>query len=141
MRIARSKDATTAYEYGCDLRRLYPWANVSDPLWGSAVCSVRPGEATHPHSHDEDETFIITSGQGLMSVDDETEPVGKGDVIFLPRNCRHTIQNASNIEPLEFLTIWWGSPEANARMINIVSGLTPATGPLPKQLQDTIGRA
>ncbi|MHC2302935.1 oxalate decarboxylase/phosphoglucose isomerase-like protein (cupin superfamily) [Rhizobium mongolense] len=76
-----------------------------------------------------------------MSVDDETEPVGKGDVIFLPRNCRHTIQNASNIEPLEFLTIWWGSPEANARMINIVSGLTPATGPLPKQLQDTIGRA
>ncbi|RWK47476.1 cupin domain-containing protein [Mesorhizobium sp.] len=126
MNISRTSEAAPSYEYGCDLRRLYPWADVANPLWGSAHCSVRPGEATEPHSHDEDETFIITHGKGLMSVDDETAMVGKGDVIFLPRNCRHTIRNESNEGTLEFLTIWWGSPEANARMIDMVTSMTRA---------------
>lgn len=123
MEISRAQNASIAYEYGCDLRRLYPWENVSDPLWGSALCSVRPAEATHPHSHNEDETFIIIAGVGIISVDDATAQVKKGDVIFLPRNSQHTIRNLSDEMALEFLTIWWGSPEANARMIEMASAL------------------
>ncbi len=121
MRIARAQDAAIKHEYGCDLRRLYPWEGVADPLWGSAIASVRPLEATDPHSHDEDETFIIMAGRGEIIVDGHSEEVGRHDVIFLPRNCYHTIRNVSAEEPLEFLTVFWGSPEANARMRALVA--------------------
>ena len=120
MKIARCRDAKVTYEYGCDLRRLFPWTGVVDPLWGGAIASVRPLEATSPHSHDEEETFIILSGVGDISIDGERASVTRGDVIYLPRNSHHTIHNTSSTERLEFLTIFWGSPEANARMAEMV---------------------
>jgi len=120
MNIARSSEAAIRYEYGCDLRRLFPWPGVANPLWGSAIASVRPNEQTSPHSHGEEETFIILSGGGDISIDGEMASVQRGDVIYLPRNSHHTIRNTSGIEPLEFLTIFWGSPEANSRMIAMV---------------------
>jgi mannose-6-phosphate isomerase-like protein (cupin superfamily) len=120
VKILRSSEATAAYEYGCDLRRLFPWPGVVNPLWGSAIASVRPEEATDPHSHDEEETFIILSGVGEITVDGEVETVRRGDVIYLPRNSYHTIRNTCTSSFLEFLTIFWGSPEANTRMQNLV---------------------
>ena len=113
LQIARAGEAHSKYEYGCDLRRLYPWGDVADPVfWGSAIASVRPGEATTPHSHDEEETFIVLSGRGVITIDGESADVGPGDVIYLPRHSHHTFANASSSERLDFLTIYWGSPEA-----------------------------
>ncbi|MCF4130072.1 cupin domain-containing protein [Methylobacterium sp. SyP6R] len=129
MRIARAKDATSSYEYGCDLRRLYPWADVADPLWGSAIASVRPSESTTPHSHDEEETFLILDGAGIITVDDESSPIEAGDVIYLPRFSHHTVRNTSSLVPLRFLTIFWGSPEANARLMHIADQLKASTQP------------
>lgn len=115
--IDRSSAALTKYEYGCDLRRLYPWKEVADPLfWGSAIASVRVGEATTPHSHDEEETFIIMSGTGMMTVDGESTPVVVGDVVYLPRGSTHTLANTAPDQALSFLTIFWGSPEARQAM-------------------------
>jgi mannose-6-phosphate isomerase-like protein (cupin superfamily) len=117
MHVSFARDARPTYEYGCDLRRLYPWDGVSNPLWGSAIATVRPGESTTPHSHDEEETFVVISGTGMMQIADEQAEVGPGDVIYLPRNTHHTIVNRSDSEVLQFITIFWGSPEANERMI------------------------
>jgi uncharacterized cupin superfamily protein len=122
--ISRAQKAVSTYEYGCDLRRVYPWAGVADPaFWGAAIASVRPGEATSPHSHDEEETFLIMSGKGVITVDGEREAVEAGDVIYLPRGSTHTLVNASTEERLDFLTIFWGSPEARRavrEMIDLV---------------------
>lgn len=113
IRISRASEAQSAYEYGCDLRRLYPWNGVADPaFWGAAIASVRPGEATTPHNHDEEETFVIMSGRGVINVDGEESAVSAGDVVYLPRGSTHTLANHSDSERLDFLTIFWGSPEA-----------------------------
>ena len=72
MNIQRFRDSQSKYEYGCDLRRIYPWAEVASPLWGTAIASVRPNECTTPHSHNEFETFLVLSGQGRMTIEDET---------------------------------------------------------------------
>lgn len=129
--ISRARKAQSNYEYGCDLRRLYPWKDVADPLWGSAIASVRPSESTTPHSHDEEETFIILSGHGTITIDGVSEAVEKGDVIYLPRNSYHTIQNGSDTERLDFITIYWGSPEANQRMAEMVKqSAAPALDPV-----------
>jgi mannose-6-phosphate isomerase-like protein (cupin superfamily) len=120
MKISRRSENTTSYEYGCDLRRLYPWSGVADTFWGSALASVRPGEATTPHSHDEDETFIIMRGVGEIIVDGRGERVSYGDVVYLPRNSHHTIRNLSNADRLDFITIFWGSPEAERRQRQVL---------------------
>lgn len=116
MIISRKKDAVTKYEYGCDLRRLYPWNGVDDPFWGSAIASVRPGESTTEHFHDESETFIILSGKGEIEIDNQVEEISSEDVIYIPKLARHQVRNLSPSEPLVFLTIFWDSPEARERM-------------------------
>lgn len=97
-------------EYGGAFRRIYPWPGVADPPWGSAFMTVAPGESSIAHDHDEEETFIFLSGEGVISVDDETRPVTKGDVVYLPRFSRHFVRNNSPDVPLEFLCVWWGAP-------------------------------
>jgi mannose-6-phosphate isomerase-like protein (cupin superfamily) len=119
MQINRRRSAIIKYEYGCDLRRLFPWEGVTNPLWGAAIASVRIGESTTPHAHDEDETFLILAGSGEIIINDEREIVEKGDVVFLPRNTTHQIENKSSEGPLEFLSIFWGSPEANERLLDM----------------------
>src|SRR5207237_4604947 len=120
MHIQIQRDANSSYEYGCDLRRLYPWEGVSGPLWGSAIASVRPNESTTAHSHDEEETFLILSGHGEITVDGEVREISQGDVIYLPRFSHHQVKNLSGEQRLDFLTIFWGSPEANERMMTLV---------------------
>ena len=121
MHINRAKDAVVNYEYGCDLRRLYPWPGVASPVWGSAIAAVRPGEATEPHAHDECETFIVLSGHGRMEIQEETALLEDGDVVFIPRNRTHCFRNVSDHDPLVFISIYWDSPEARARMNTLVS--------------------
>src|SRR5437660_6788720 len=69
MNLQRFRDSQPKYEYGCDLRRIYPWSEVASPVWGTAIASVRPNECTTPHSHNEFETFLVLSGQGRMTIE------------------------------------------------------------------------
>ncbi len=114
MHIRKASTDVSKSEYGGDFRRIYPWAEVATPPWGSAWMTIAPGQTSNPHNHDEDETFIILSGTGFMTVDSETKPVEKGDVIYLPRFSQHHLQNASSMQPLELLCVWWGAPEEKA---------------------------
>lgn len=120
MHIQRKRDECSKYEYGCDLRRLYPWKGVAAPLWGGSIASVRPGEATTPHAHDESETFLVLQGSGKMRIEAEEEVLVAGDVVFIPKNETHSFQNLSSAEPLVFLSIYWDSPEARERMRTLV---------------------
>jgi oxalate decarboxylase/phosphoglucose isomerase-like protein (cupin superfamily) len=126
MHIRKASTDVSKSEYGGDFRRIYPWAGVSTPPWGSAWMTIAAGEASDPHNHDEDETFIILSGTGIMTVDDESQPVEKGDVIYLPRFSQHQLQNTSAVEPLEFLTVWWGAPEETAASPTLATATTPS---------------
>ena len=120
MKIQRKAEAAAKYEYGCDLRRLYPWKDTASPVWGSAIASVRPSECTTPHSHDELETFLVLSGSGRMEIERESEVMNEGDVVFIPRNHTHCFRNLSNTDPLVFLSIFWDSPEARERMKKLI---------------------
>jgi mannose-6-phosphate isomerase-like protein (cupin superfamily) len=112
MHLIRRREAVTAYEYGCDLQRLYPWEGVVDTFWGAAIAHVQPGECTTPHAHDESETFVILSGSGTLCIDDESERLEAGDVAYIPKNASHCFKNESADTELSFLTIFWDSPES-----------------------------
>jgi mannose-6-phosphate isomerase-like protein (cupin superfamily) len=118
--VQRKSSSMTKYEYGCDLRRVFPWAGVASPVWGAAIASVRPGEATTPDIHDESETFIVLSGRGRMELAGESEEMESGDVVFIPKSQPHRFHNLSLLEPLVFISIFWDSPEARGRMAELV---------------------
>lgn len=98
----------TEVEYGGAFRRIYPWTGVATPPWGAAFLTLDTASDSQPHLHDEDETFIFLEGNGYINVGDERSPVQKGDVVFLPRNVRHSVENPSPVQTLTFLCIWWG---------------------------------
>ena len=48
------------------------------------------------HSHKEnEEIYIILSGQGTFQVDDEVFPIGAGSIIRLATNCDRNLKNTS----------------------------------------------
>src|SRR5579862_5006427 len=92
-------------EYGILCQRLLPAAGLSAPF-GATHCVIPVGGSTSPHDHFEGETFYVTHGQGLMSIDDESRPVGAGDLIILPSRSHHVLKNTGPDE-LVFLSIYW----------------------------------
>lgn len=56
-----------------------------------------------------------------MEFGEEHELMTEGDVVFIPRNQTHCFRNLSSTEPLEFLSIFWDSPEARERMKHLVA--------------------
>lgn len=121
MYIDKKQNCTTKYEYGCDLRRLYP-NEVDDPFWGAALASVRPNESTTAHSHDEKETFFFISGEGEMRIGDEVEHVVAGDVVYIPKDKEHQVTNTSSSNRLEFISVFWDSPESIEKMKSSLLG-------------------
>src|ERR1700712_1278725 len=105
MHVQAASEAKTADEYGGEFRRLFPWPETVETPWGSAWMTVKPGSSSLPHAHSELETFIILSGTGVMTVDEESRPVARGDVIYLPSGSQHSLQNTSAFQSLELLCI------------------------------------
>jgi len=46
------------------------------------------------HSHPEaEQVYVIVTGDGVMRVDDEDQPVGPGSLVFIPPGANHAIRN------------------------------------------------
>ncbi len=60
------------------------------------------GGTTNLHIHDQgDELFYVVSGRGTATLRDQTEVIGAGDVIFVPKGAVHRIENLDNEGPLK----------------------------------------
>lgn len=108
-------------EYGCDLRRLFPWEPMRARPFGGAWAVLNEGDATTPHAHDEEETFVFVGGEGMMNVDGREMPVRRGDTVYLEPFSVHTVRNTGR-EPLEMLCMWWGA----------ILPATPSAAPRPE---------
>ena len=63
-----------------------------------------PGSQQSTHAHaDEEQVYVIVQGRGAMNVDDETEEVGPGTLVFVPPGASHSIRNIGD-EPLVFIS-------------------------------------
>lgn len=72
------------------------------PNYALRVIEVAPGGHTPHHTHwFEHENFVL-EGQGTVTINGETYPVGPGAVIFVPPNAEHQYVNTGNT-PFKFL--------------------------------------
>jgi len=58
-----------------------------------------------PHSHANEEVYVILSGKGKMTVGDESQVVEGFGVVYIPSNVEHSLTNIGN-EELEILYIY-----------------------------------
>jgi methionyl-tRNA synthetase len=128
-----SRDALESEPHGVLFRDLYPWDEIDNTPFGSSLAIVQPGGRTMLHSHDPAETFVICRGTGTISVDQQTEAVAAGDVIYLPPGSVHDLRNDSLTDELVFVSVFWkaraGSNLHPAPRLLIPSPPTP-NGPL-----------
>jgi len=58
------------------------------------------------HAHLAAEVYFFFGGEGFVVVGDERQPVRCGDVIDIPRNVLHTVENETD-SPLLWAALWW----------------------------------
>jgi mannose-6-phosphate isomerase-like protein (cupin superfamily) len=52
-----------------------------------------PHESDDQDSHDEDEFYVVINGSGFVVIEDDRQPFGPGDLIFVPAGVHHQFQD------------------------------------------------
>jgi len=65
---------------------------------------VSPGSCQHPHRHLPEQVYVIVRGEGTMKVGEKYKTVKVGDVVYIPPNVVHGIENISDTEMLTYVT-------------------------------------
>ena len=64
---------------------------------------VAPGASQMLHRHGPEQVYVIIDGTGRMCVGEEKEEVVKGDLVYIPSNVVHAIENRSS-EMLSYIS-------------------------------------
>ena len=109
--VQRYSNAKMTFEYNCDMRRVYPWGGMANTKrsiteFGLVWVEVRAGTNVDAHEHDEEESFLIISGQAELIMEGKTTVLKKGDVVYVPRFWNHQMCNPFQ-ETLIFADIYW----------------------------------
>jgi mannose-6-phosphate isomerase-like protein (cupin superfamily) len=56
---------------------------------------VAPGSGQRPHSHAPEQVYVVVRGRGRMRIDDEERFVSEGDLVYIPPDTLHGIENIS----------------------------------------------
>lgn len=90
---------------GTHLREiLHPAQSPADIPFSIAHASVKPGEASQPHTLRGSEVYYILSGTGIMHINGEQAEVAPNTAIYVPPNAAQHIENTGS-EDLVFLCI------------------------------------
>lgn len=64
---------------------------------------IEPGAEQVIHSHEPEQVYVLIAGEGVMTVAEERRAVEAGDLIHVPPNAEHGIENTGS-EPLEYVS-------------------------------------
>ena len=91
--------------HGSEIRPLIDRTTSDIELCSLAEEVLPVGSAVGRHHHLEtEEVYYILCGTGTMQVGDETQRVGRGDAIFIPRHSLHMLTN-DGTEPMKLLLV------------------------------------
>ena len=84
---------------------------TGDEMAGFPVININEGTLkggcrTSGGVHEDTEIYYIVEGCGILWLDDDSIPVKSGDVIIIPPNVWHWIDNTMNKEDFKLFTLW-----------------------------------
>ena len=59
---------------------------------------VNPNGTVPEHEHETVESYTILQGQGEITVNGETQPVGPGDMVYIERGQPHSLRNTGDAD-------------------------------------------
>ncbi len=77
--------------------------NVEESNISIQISSIPVNSEQPIHAHEPEQCYYIIRGNGLMMIENEQEPVGPGDAVYIASNKKHGIKNTGN-DVLEYLT-------------------------------------
>jgi mannose-6-phosphate isomerase-like protein (cupin superfamily) len=84
-----------------DLRLMTTWVDVA------------AGSRQRLHNHPSEQVYVITAGRGTMAVGDERQEVAGGDLVYVPPNIIHGVENSSK-EVLTYISAATPAMDAEA---------------------------
>ena len=57
------------------------------------VARLPPGESLHEHRHEQVEVYLVTAGEGIVTIDGNARAVAPGAAVFIPGNAVHSCAN------------------------------------------------
>ena len=89
----------------CRLREiLHPAKDSLELRYSLAHAVVAPGQTTWLHALRTSEVYYILSGEGIMHIDGESEPVRAGSTVYIPPRAVQYITNSGKSD-LKFICI------------------------------------
>lgn len=83
----------------CTLRQiLHPDKAPLDIRYSLAHAVVHPGETTWRHRLKTSEVYYILSGQGVMHIGDEDEPIRPGSAVYIPPRAAQCVTNTGETD-------------------------------------------
>ena len=70
------------------------------------ILKINPNDSLSLHHHSPKEIYIIKKGKGLLLKPDQNESLKIGDIIFIPENSLHGVQNIGKTS----LLLYWIFP-------------------------------
>jgi methionyl-tRNA synthetase len=99
--------STLKVEYNIPIQRNLPWDGVVNPPFGSMVGVMAPGDCTAVDVHNEHEVVFVATGEGVLTAGDEKRQVAAGDLVYIPPNVTHTLENNALDGELVALFTYW----------------------------------
>jgi|GEM_PF-1670090 len=99
-----------------------------------SLCQIPPFGETSPHSHFEEEVFIVVRGRGKLRIDENTRQdqiLSEGSLVKIPAGKTHQLFNLSEA-PLEFVSVYTEDYTLVAPPVQVLVSAAPPTpnGPL-----------
>ncbi len=77
------------------------WTSILNNYFQSKVITVKPGGQLSLQSHvHREEHWTIVYGKGTVRLDDSIINVSRGQVIYIPKGCKHRLINTDKKENL-----------------------------------------
>jgi mannose-6-phosphate isomerase-like protein (cupin superfamily) len=98
VRNLRDKEVieTTYRAHGGGIAQMILDQRVLREIGFLAIAQLEPGRQLEAHVDPMEEIYFVLSGEGEMSLDDETRHVVPGDAIWIPTGSRHGLANTGN---------------------------------------------
>lgn len=90
-----------------------PWGfyktTIINSFYQSKIIQVKPGQSLSLQKHlYREEHWIVVNGQGIVQIGESRIPVQGGSCLFIPKDCKHRMENTSETENLIVIEVQLG---------------------------------
>jgi quercetin dioxygenase-like cupin family protein len=103
MRVSSREEAPALSRGDGLVSRLLHSGDVPGTALTVTWVEVEPGSSQVLHSHDPEQVYVVLAGEGRVTVGDDRERVVAGDLVHIPSNTEHGVENTGE-ETLEYVS-------------------------------------